>query len=79
MYFIGTSLESELQVHVDNVEDAKEAWEILKDLFQRVSLMQKIRLRRQYYQLEFQCGGDIHGHIRKLCELHNEMKELGNS
>ena len=62
---------------MDNVEDAKEAWEILKGQFQRVSLMQKIRLRKQYYQLEFQCGGDIHGHNRKLCELHNEMKELG--
>ena len=65
-------------MHMDNVEDAKEAWEILKGQFQRVSLMQKIRLRKQYYQLEFHCGGDIHdGHIRKLCELHNEMKELG--
>ena len=27
--------------------------------------------------MEFQYGGDIHIHVRKLCELHNEMKELG--
>eukprot|EP00795_Rhopilema_esculentum_P006130 gene6130-11520_t len=79
LYFIGTSLESELQVHIDNVESAKEAWKVIKDQFQRVSLMQRIRLRKQYYQLEFQYGGDIHIHIRKLCELQNEMKELGES
>ena len=77
LYFIGTSIESELQVHIDNIENAKEAWDIIKNQFQRVSLMQKIRLRKQYYQLEFQYGGDIHMHVRKLCELHNEMKELG--
>ena len=26
LYFIGTSIESELQVHIDNIENAKEAW-----------------------------------------------------
>ena len=77
LYFIGTSISSELQVHVDNVTSAKEAWVSLKDQFQRVSLMQKIRLRKQYYRLEMQFGGDIQEHIQKLCELHNEMKELG--
>ena len=61
------------------MENAKEAWEVIKDQFQRVSLMQRIRLRKQYYQLGFQYGGDIHIHIRRLCELKNEMKELGES
>ena len=77
LYFIGTSIAPELQIHVDNVTTAREAWTALKDQFQRVSLMQKIRLRKQYYRLELQYGGDIHEHIRKLCELHNQMKELG--
>ena len=77
LYFIGTSIESELQVHIDNIENAKEAWDVIKNQFQRASLMQKIRLRKQYYQLEFHYGGDIHIHVRKLCELHSEMKELG--
>ena len=72
-------MESELQVQIDNVDNAKEAWKVIKDQFQRGSLMQRIRLRKQYYQLGFQYGGDIHIHIRKLCELKNEMKELGEA
>ena len=64
LYFIGTSIAPELQIHVDNVTTAREAWTALKDQFQRVSLMQKIRLRKQYYRLELQYGGDIHEHIR---------------
>lgn len=74
LYFIGTSISSELQVHVDNVTSAQEAWVALKDQFQRVSLMQKIRLRKQYYRLDMQFGGDFQEHIQRLCELHNEMK-----
>ena len=77
LYFIGTSIAPELQIHVDNVTTAREAWTALKDQFQRVSLMQKIRLRKQYYRLELQYRDDIHEHIRKLCELLNQMKELG--
>ena len=42
LYFIGISIESELQVHIDNIENAKEAWDVIKNQFQRVSVMQKI-------------------------------------
>jgi len=42
LYFIGTSIESEFQVHIDNIENAKEAWDIIKNQFQRVSLIQKM-------------------------------------
>ena len=48
----------------------------MKDQFQRV-VDAEIRLRKQYYRLEMQSGGDILEHIQKLCELHNEMKEIG--
>ena len=53
LYFIGTSLESELQEHMDNVEDAKKAWKILKGQFQRVSLMQKYAFESNIINLSF--------------------------
>ena len=43
------AVELEHQIHVRNMRTAKEAWDALKSQFACESILQKVRLRQQYY------------------------------
>ena len=75
--YICLAIEPEQQVHVRETTTAKEAWDTLRGQFSRESLLQKVRLRQQYYSCRFQNGDNMHEHISHLKSLHDQLKELG--
>ena len=76
--YICLAVEPEQQIHVRDTKTAKEAWDALKNQYARESILQKIRLRQQYYSLRFQNGGNMLAHINQLRSLHDQLKEMGS-
>ena len=70
------SVEPEQQIHVRNTTTAKEAWNSFKNQFARESILQKVRLRQQYYSCRFQSGGNMLQHISYLRSLDDQLKEM---
>ena len=70
------AVEPEHQIHVRDTRTAKEAWDALKSQFARESILQKVRLRQQYYSCRFQSGGNMLEHINNLRSLHDQLKEM---
>ena len=71
------AIEPEQQIHVRDTTTAKEAWDVLKGQFACESILQKLRLRQQYYTCKFQAGGDMLGHINHMRSLHDQLREMG--
>ena len=71
------AIEPEQQIHVRDTRSAKEAWDALKSQFARESILQKVRLRQQYYSCRFQNGSNMLEHINNLRSLHDQLKEMG--
>ena len=71
------AIEPEYQIHVRDTRTAKEAWDALKNQFARESLLQKVRLRQQYYSCRFRPGSNMLEHISHLRSLHDQLKEMG--
>ena len=75
--YICLSIEPEQQIHVRDTTTAKEAWDALKNQFTRESILQKIRLRQQYYTCKFHSGSNMLAHINNMRSLHDQLKEMG--
>ena len=71
--YICLAIEPEQQVHVRETTTAKEAWDTLRGQFARESLLQKVRLRQQYYSCRFQNGNNMLEHISPLKSLHDQL------
>ena len=54
--YVCLAIEPEQQIHVRETKTAKEAWDVLRSQFARESLLQKVRLRQQYYSCRFRSG-----------------------
>ncbi|CAB3979797.1 Hypothetical predicted protein [Paramuricea clavata] len=70
-------VEPENQFHVRDTHTTKEAWDALKSQFACESILQKVRLRHQYYSCRLQSGGNMLEHINNLRSLHDQLKEMG--
>ena len=77
--YICLAVEPEQQIHVRDTQNTKQAWDALKSQFARESILQKVRLRQQYYSCRFQSGGDMLAHINHLRSLHDQLKEMGQT
>ena len=75
--YICLAVEPEQQIHVRDTITAKEAWDALKSQFVRESILQKVRLRQQYYSCRFASSGNMLEHITYLRSLHDQLKEMG--
>ena len=75
--YICLAIEPEQQIHIRDTTTAKEAWDTLKNQFARESILQKIRLRQQYYTCKFHSGGNMLAHINNMRSLHDQLKEMG--
>ncbi|CAB3988320.1 Hypothetical predicted protein [Paramuricea clavata] len=71
------AIEPEYQIHMRDTRIAKEAWDALKGQFACESLLQKVRLRQQYYSCRFRPGDNMFEHISHLRSLHDQLKEMG--
>ena len=61
--YICLAVEPEQQIHVRQTATANEAWDALQGQFVRKSLLQKVRLRQQYYSCKFRVGDNMLDHI----------------
>ena len=77
--YICLAVEPEQQIHVRDTQTAKQAWDALKSQFARESILQKVRLRQQYYSLRFQKGGNMLEHVNQLRSLPDQLKEMGET
>ena len=75
--YICLAVEPEQQMHVRETATAKEAWDALQGQFARKSLLQKVRLRQQYYSYKFRLIDNMLDHISNLKSLHDLLKEMG--
>ena len=77
--YICLAIEPEQQIHVRDTQNAKQAWDALKSQFAGESILQKVRLRQQYYSCRFQTGGDVLAHINHLHSRQDQLKEMGET
>ena len=77
--YICLAIEPEQQIHVRDTKTAKEAWDAIRNQFARESLLQKVRLRQQYYSCKYHVGDSVLEHISHLKSLHEQLKEMGVS
>eukprot|EP00794_Sanderia_malayensis_P002818 gene2818-3255_t len=75
--YICLAIDPDQQIHVRDTTTAEEAWNALKAQFARTSILQKVRLRQQYYSSQFVSGGNMLQHINRLKSLHEQLKEMG--
>ena len=74
---IALALTKNLQVHVSNTVDPKEAWDILASHFNFVSITQNVRVTRAFYGASMDEGGNLMEHITKMTALSGRLRELG--
>ena len=75
--YICLAVEPEQQIHVRDTKTAKEAWVALKSQFAQGSILQKVRLRQEYYSCQFRSCGNMLEHINHLRSLYDQLKEMG--
>jgi len=73
---IGLTLRSEQLEHVSGCKTTAEIWSTLQGVFQRKSLMKKMKARRELYSVKMTVGEGMLGYInrvRNLCENFKAM------
>ena len=73
---IALSVQKDLQVHVANTIDPKEAWESLKKYFEFVSVTQTVRVTRAFYAATMAEGGNLMDHITHMTKLAEQLREM---
>eukprot|EP00794_Sanderia_malayensis_P013261 gene13261-14625_t len=64
-------------VHIRNCKSAEELWKLLKDRFQRKSLVKRIDLRDKISFTRMQEGDNALEFLDKMCRLKDELIEMG--
>ena len=73
---IALSIEKNLQVHIASTVNPKEAWEILQNHFEFVSVTQILRLNRKFYAASMKEGEDLMEHITYMTSLAEQLREM---
>lgn len=58
-------------------EDPKEAWDALKQHFERDTLANKLFLKKQYFRAEMREGTSVEAHLKKMKELTDKLAAVG--
>ncbi len=66
-------------VHVRNCKSASEAWEALKNQFQRKSLVRRIDLRDKMSYMRMKEGENALDFLDQMCRLRDQLLEMGGS
>ena len=73
---IALSVEKSLQAHITATTDASEAWSILKNHFEVVSVSQIVRLNRRFYAANMEENGDLLKFVTDMTALSQELREM---
>jgi len=66
---IGLTLGSEQLEHVSGCKTTAETWSTLQGVFQRKSLMNNMKARREFYTVEMTVGDSMLGYINRVRNL----------
>ena len=55
-----------------------EAWEALRGAFEKCTLAAKLHLRKKYFQMEMQEGGNAEHHIREMKQITDRFAAMGS-
>ena len=75
--YICLAVEPEQQSHIRDTTTANAAWNTLKNQYVRILILQKVRLRQQYYSSRFETGGNMLEHLNHMKSLHDQLREMG--
>ena len=64
-------------IRLDDAKSAKEAWDLLKELYQRESVANELGIRTQLMTCKFKDGEDLKAHIDKLERLAKWLRAVG--
>jgi len=74
---IGLTLGSEQLEHVSGCKTTAEMWSTLQGVFQRKSLMSKMKARREFYTVAMNVGEGMLGYINRVRNLGENLKAMG--
>jgi len=74
---MGLTLGSEQLEHVSGCKTTAEMWSKLQGVFQRKSLMNKMKARREFYTVEMNVGEGMLGYINRVRNLGENLKAMG--
>jgi len=74
---IGLTLGSEQLEHVSGCKTTAEMWSTLQGVFQRKSLMNKMKARREHYTVDMTVGEGMLGYINRVRNLGKNLKAMG--
>ena len=57
-------------------EEPKQAWDALKDHFERDTLANKIFLKKQYFRKEMREGTSVEAHLKEMKELTDKLRSI---
>ncbi|EDS42295.1 conserved hypothetical protein [Culex quinquefasciatus] len=60
--------------HVKDARSAKETWDALRDVFERVGIAGKLFLKKQFQELRLVEGGDVQAFLLQFEKLLRELK-----
>ncbi|XP_052562346.1 uncharacterized protein LOC128092489 [Culex pipiens pallens] len=63
--------------HVKDARSAKETWDALRDVFERVGIAGKLFLKKQFQELRLVEGGDVPAFLLQFEKLLRELKTAG--
>ena len=73
---IALSVDKSLQVHIASTVKPKEAWDILQNHFEFVSITQIVRLNRKFYAACMKEDDDLMEHITHMTSLAEQLREM---
>ena len=62
---------------ITSVEEPKNAWDALRDHYERDTLANKLMLKKQYFRTEMKEGTSIENHIKHMKELTDKLAAIG--
>jgi len=74
---IGLTLGSEQLEHVSGCKTTVEMWSTLQGVFQRKSLTNKMKARREFYTVAMNVGEGMLGYINRVRNLGENLKAMG--
>jgi len=74
---IGLTLESEQLEHVSGCKTTAEMWSTLQGVFQRKSVMNKMKARREFHTVAMNVGEGMLGYINRVRNLGENLKAMG--
>ena len=62
---------------ITSCEKPKNAWDMLRDHFERKTLANKIFLKKQYFRTEMREGTSIEAHLKHMKEITDKLASIG--